>query len=72
MRVVEGPYHSPYDPPPPPHHHHHHTHRVKDVRYSSTSYQQRYHQLFGVPLVVVVPRECTYSDIYQAVLNKGR
>lgn len=46
--------------------------RVKDVRYSSSSYQQRYFQLFGVPLVVMVPRECTFSDIYKAVLEKGR
>lgn len=45
---------------------------VKDVRYSSSSYQQRYFQLFGIPLVVMVPRECTFSDIYKAVLEKGR
>lgn len=46
--------------------------RIKDVRYSSTSYQQRYHQLFGVPLVVMVSRECPYLDLYKAILEKGR
>ncbi len=45
---------------------------VRDVRYSSTSYQSRYYQLFGLPLVVMVPRESSRLDIYRAVVDKGR
>ncbi len=45
---------------------------VRDVRYTSSSYQSRYHQLFGLPLVVMVQKECTRSQIYAAVLDKGR
>ena len=46
--------------------------RVRDVRYSSTSYQQHYFQLFGLPMIVTVPQECSYQDIYQAVLQKAK
>ena len=46
--------------------------RVRDAGYSNTSYQQRYHHLFGIPLVVTVPRQCAYSDLYQAVVDKGK
>jgi len=43
---------------------------VRDVKYTYQSYSQRYHQLFGLPLVVRVPRvECTYRHLYSTIMT---
>ena len=62
---------SPLPPPPPPP-----SLRVKHVNYgyaSSSSYTQRYHNLFGFPTIVRVPRTTsTYATLYQAILDRCR
>jgi len=45
---------------------------VRNVSYSSSSYVQRNYQLFGLPMVIAVPKQCSYSTLYEAVLKKGR
>ena len=45
-------------------------HRVREVKYTYQSYSQRYHQLFGLPLVVKMPRaECTYRQLYSTIIT---
>ena len=46
--------------------------RVKKVNYGY-SYTQRYHNLFGLPTIIRVPRNTsTYDTVYQAVLARCR
>eukprot|EP00731_Ephydatia_muelleri_P021821 Em0014g412a len=46
---------------------------IKEVRYTYQSYTQRSTQLFGLPLVVEVPRDqCTYRVLYDAILDRCR
>ncbi len=43
---------------------------VREVRYTYQPYTQRYHHLFGLPVVVPVPRQnCTYRNLYDAVMK---
>ena len=40
------------------------------MNYSYQSYSQKYYQLFGVPLVIKMPKKCTYRDLYTAICGR--
>ena len=42
----------------------------RQVNYSYQSYSQKYHQLFGIPMVVKMRRQCTYRDLYAAIYQR--
>ena len=44
--------------------------RERHVSYSYQSYSQKYHQLFGVPMVVKMPKKCTYRELYAAIYQR--
>ena len=42
----------------------------RQVNYSYQSYSQKYHQLFGVPMVIKMPKKCTYRELYSAIYQR--
>ena len=42
----------------------------RQVNYSYQSYSQKYHQQFGVPMVIKMPKKCTYRELYSAIYQR--
>lgn len=34
------------------------------------SQEQSYHSMFGLPVITMIPRVCTYNDLYRAVAER--